>query len=82
MTIFFFKFKKLYLEYIFNPFPNIFGAKKVFFQKLWLCHAQLHKSFLHHAKIQRNVMTQFQENTWTDDRTEARTESISSDPSS
>ena len=34
------------------------------------CHAQLHKSFYHHAKILRNLMIQFQENAQTDGKTE------------
>ena len=58
MTKFFFKFKKL------SHFPN-FGAKKSFSMKL-SCYAKLLKGFWHHAKIQRNLMIQFQENTQTD----------------
>ena len=46
-----------------------------------LSHAQLHKDFYHHAKIQGNLMTQFQENTQTDSRTEGRADPILYDPS-
>ena len=42
-------------------------AKKIFSKKYGR-HAQLPKGFWHHAKIQRNVSTQFQENTQTDVR--------------
>ena len=42
-------------------------AKKNFSKKYGR-HAQLPKGFWHHAKIQRNVSTQFQENTQTDVR--------------
>ena len=55
-------------------FPN-FCSKKSFFQKLQLCHAQLHKDLYHHAKIQGSLIIQFQENTQIDDRTEGRTDS-------
>ena len=48
MTKFFFKFKE---RYFWSTF---------FSQKLG-CHAQFRKGFLHHAKIQRNLMIQFQE---------------------
>ena len=38
---FFFKFKKTY----FCPISPNFCSKKIFFKKLWPCHAQLHKVF-------------------------------------
>ena len=50
-------------------FLNFWG-KKSFFQKLWLCHAQLHNGFLHHVKIQRKLKIQLQGNTRTDSRME------------
>ena len=62
MTKFFFKFKKPY----FWPFPLFLGQKK--FSMKSSCYAQLLKGFWHHAKIQRNLMIQFQENTQTDAR--------------
>ena len=60
-------------------FFNIW-SKKSFFQKLQLCQAQLHKGPYHHAKIQGNIMIQFQENTSTNGWTEGRTDPISLDP--
>ena len=42
-----------------------------FFQKVWLCHAQLQMGFWHHAKIQNKLMIQFQE---TPGQTEGQTE--------
>ena len=76
MTKFFFISKIFYFWYIFGPFPQFFAEK--FFQKILAvthnfksdCHAQLHKSFYHHAKILRNLMIQFQENAQTDGKTE------------
>ena len=38
---------------------------KNFFSKKSSCYAQLLKGFWHYAKIQRNLMIQFQENTQT-----------------
>ena len=73
MTRFFFKF--LFLAYFLN-----FWSKS-FFQKLWLCHTRL-QGFQHHAKIQRNIIIQFQENNQTDGRMEGQTDPISQDPSS
>ena len=79
MTKFFFKLKKknLFLAH----FPN-FSGNESFSQKLRLCHVQLHKGFQHHAKIQRNLIIEFEENTWTDGSTEERTDPIALDPSS
>ena len=48
----------------------------MFFQKIWLCHAQHDKGFLHHAKITRNLMIQFQENTPKGSTTEGWTDPI------
>ena len=42
-----------------------FGGKKSFSYKLG-CHTKLHKGFWHYAKIQRNLIILFQENTQTD----------------
>ena len=64
MTKFFFKSKNP----IFGPFPQFWGKKR--FSKKLDGHAQPHKGFRHHAKIQRNLMIQFQENTQTDVRRE------------
>ena len=44
MTKFLFKFKQRYFWTIFDSFPQ-FWTQKIFFQKLQLCHAQLHKGF-------------------------------------
>ena len=52
--------------------PN-FWSQKGLFQKHLLCHAQIHKGFQHHAKFQKIVMIQFQENAWRDSKTEERT---------
>ena len=85
MTQFSNKFKKtLFLAH----FPHLWG-KKNFFQKIWLCHSQLHMGFQHHAKIQSKLMTQFKENDRTDTqkdgqkdkRIEGRTDPILQDPS-
>ena len=67
MTKFFFKFKKPY----FWPF---FGKKS--FSTKSSCYAQLLKGFWHNAKIQRNLMIQFQENTQTDARRQRWTDPI------
>ena len=65
---------------IFGPFSQ-FLERRLFSKKIWLCHAQLHKGFQHHVKIQRNLIIQFQENTWRDDgRSEGRAEPILQDP--
>ena len=61
MTKFFFKFKKLY----FWPISPNFWGKKSFSTKS-NCYAQPLKDFWHHAKIQRNLMIQLQENNQTD----------------
>ena len=55
--------KTLFLAHFQSIFPN-FGTQK-FFQKIRLCQAQLHMGFWHHAQIQKKMMIQFQENTWT-----------------
>ena len=52
-------------------FPNFWGKKK-FSEKIRLCHTQLQMSFWHHAKFQKNLMMQFQENAWTEGRMEGR----------
>ena len=41
------------------------------------CHAQLHMGFQHHAKIQKKLMTQFQENATTEGWAEGQTNLIS-----
>ena len=56
-------------------FPN-FGGKKSFSTNSG-CHAQLHKGFWHHAKIQGNLMIHFYGNTQTDVRMEGWTDPIS-----
>ena len=71
MTKFFFKFKKNFL-----PIPSILGAKK-FFQKIWLCHAQLDMGFyLAPRQIQRNLVIQSQEKNQANGRTERWTHHI------
>ena len=55
------KFKKtLFLAH----FPKFLG--KNFFSRKSSCHAQLHMGFQHHANIEKKLMIQFQENTWTE----------------
>ena len=63
MTKFFFKLKK---TPSFGLLPQFWEQKS--FSKKSGCHAQLHKGFQHHGKIQRNLMIEFQENTLTDVR--------------
>ena len=46
-TKFFNKFKKAY----FRPISRQFWGKKILFQNILLCHAQLHMDFWHYAKI-------------------------------
>ena len=53
----------MFLAHI-GPFFSIMGQKKFFPQKIRLCHAQLHMSFYHHAKFQKKLMIQLQENAW------------------
>ena len=43
------------------------------FQKIWLCHIQLYMSSYQHAKFQKKLMSQFQENLRTDRRTDRKT---------
>ena len=74
------KFKKSYSRLFLAHFSNFQGQKK-FSQKIRLCHAQLDKGFENNVEIQRNLMTQFQENTSTDSRMEGQTDPISEDPS-
>ena len=76
MAKFFFKFKKTY----FWPISPIFGAK-IFFSMKSSYYAQLLKGFWHLAKIQQNLMIQFQENTQTDLRRQGWTNTFSLDPS-
>ena len=56
-------------------FPNFQG--NFFFYNSQLYHVQLHTCFQHHAKIQKKLMTQFLENTWTG----GWTDSVLQDPS-
>ena len=56
------------------------SLNSIFF--LFLAHnTQLHKDLSHHAKIQGNLMIQWQENTQTDGKMEGLTDPISQDPS-
>ena len=66
MTKFFFKFKKPYSWPIFGPLSQFFGQKSFSWKSD--CHAPLHKGFWHYAKIQRNLITKFQENIQADVR--------------
>ena len=66
MTKFFFKFKKSYFWPFLAHFPNFWGTKS--FSTKSSCHVQFLKDFWHHAKYQRNLTIQFQENTQTDVR--------------
>ena len=71
MTKFPNKLKKPCFWSILDPFFPILGQKKLS-QKIRLCHAQLHMSFQHHAKFQKKLRIQFQENAWTEGRTEGQ----------
>ena len=75
MTKFFFIFKKPYFWPFLAHFPNSWGKKG--FSMKSSCYAQLLKGFWHYAKIQRNLMIQFQENTQTDVRRQRWTDPIS-----
>ena len=75
MTKFFFIFKKPYFWPFLAHFPNSWGKKG--FSMKSSCYAQLLKGFWHYAKIQRNLMIQFQENTQADVRRQGWTDSIS-----
>ena len=80
MTKFFFRFKNPYFWSFLAHFSN-FGGKKGFSMKS-ICYAQLLQGFWHHAKTQKNLMIQFQENTQTDVKRPEWTDPISQDPSS
>ena len=67
MATFFHKFKKPCFEPIFGPFSEILRQKN-FFPKIQFCHTQLHLGFQHHAKIQKKLMIQLQENAQTEGR--------------
>ena len=64
--------KTVFLSH-FLPFLVIF-AREDFFQKIWLCHTQLYMAPQHHAKFKKKLMSQSQENLWTDKRTDGRTD--------
>ena len=71
MTKFSKKLKKnLFLAH-FGPIFPIFLGKR-FSRKIWLRQAQLHMGSQHHDKFQKKLMMQFQENSWTDGRTEGQ----------
>ena len=71
--------KNLFLA-IFGPFPQFLGQEN--FSMKSSCYAQLLKGFWHHAKIQRNLMIPFQENSQSDVRRQRWIDHISLDPSS
>ena len=73
MTKFSNKFKKPCFWPNLGPFSQFLG-QKTFSWKIRLCHAQLHMSFQHHAKIQKKLMLQFKENAWTGKRMDRRTD--------
>ena len=72
---FFKKIQKALFLSIFGPFPQFWGKKS--FSTKPSCYPQLLKGFWHYAKIQRNLMIQFQENTQADVRRQGWTDSIS-----
>ena len=47
-----------------------FWGQKYYFQQIWLCHAQHHMGLWHHAKFQKKLNSQFQENFQTEGRTD------------
>ena len=75
MAKYFFEFKKYYFWPFLAHFPY-FGGKKCSSTKS-SCYAQLLKGFWYDAKIQRNLMIQFQENTQTDVGRQGWTDPIS-----
>ena len=63
------KFSNKLKKHVFVPFWTLFlnfGTKKIFSEKIQLCHTELYMNFLNHAKFQKKFMIQFQENTWTE----------------
>ena len=72
MTKFFNKIQKtLFSAHFCGIFP-IFKAKTIFPENPALS-AKLHMGFQHHAKIQKKLMIQFQENAWTDRQKDGQT---------
>ena len=77
------KLKKPCFWPILVPLCQFWGQKK-FSWKIWPCHTQLHMGIQHQAKIQKKLMTQFQENArtegrmegWKDGWTDGRTERL------
>ena len=63
--------KTLFLA-IFDPFSQFLEQNK--FSRVSGCDAQLHMGFQHHAKIQKKLIIQFQENAQTDRRTDGGTD--------
>ena len=63
------KFKKLYFFHIFGLFSWFFGQKD-FFKKP----AQQHMGPWHHADFQKKLMSQSQENCWTEGQKDGRTD--------
>ena len=65
------KFSNKLKKHVFVPFCTLFlnfGTKKIFSEKIQLCHTELYMNFQNHAKFQKKFMIQFQENTWMDGR--------------
>ena len=59
MTKLFINLKKKKKKTIFGPFSPFWG--QIFFQKIWLYHADPHMGPKHHLKFQKKL-SQFQEN--------------------
>ena len=67
------KLKNPFVYLILRSFSQFLGQKK-FSLKIWLCHAQLHMGFKHHAKIYKKLMIQFKGKVPTDRTTDGRTD--------
>ena len=68
MTKFSNKLKKTLFLAHFGPFFPILGQKKVFPENLALSHTNFY-----HAKFQKKLIIQFQENAWTEGRKDGQT---------
>ena len=73
------KFQKPCFWSIFGLFSK-FSRQNIFFWKIWLSHPTSY-GFYHHAKIQKKLKIQFEENNQTDESAEGMTAPISQEPS-
>ena len=67
------KLKKRYSGAIFSQFSPFLGKSFCFFSKNRFCHAQHHMGLWHLAEFQKKLMSQSQENLWTEKRIDGLT---------